>query len=194
MDLHEKVRAALGHYLLNLIRGEETSNQVGDRLARLRELKRGRRDVRIMPTVPVCRYNSFTIEEVTTTYIRFQKGGFANVQVPVERIGEVLETGAHEPPTVHLVGRLQLVTPKQNWYFFPEPPSSSDPLGIGVGRTVPRSFSFSEETNQLLQMHPHEVRWSNPENVPDREVFYDVDGRYLTNGRQILTCKRASTV
>jgi Domain of unknown function (DUF4062) len=195
MDLHGKIRVALGYHLLHLIRREEPSNnRLGDRLARLREFKRSRREVRIIPTVPVCRHNSFTVEEVTTTYVTLQKGGLANVHVPVERVVEVLETGAHEPPTVQLAGRLQLVTPKQNWYFFPEPPPSSDLLGIGVGRTVPRDFSFSEETTRLLQTYPHEVCWSNPENVPDREVFYDVDGRYLTNGRQILTCTRVSTI
>jgi hypothetical protein len=90
--------------------------------------------VSIFPTIPSCRYNSFSVEDVNHTHVRFQKNGFANVYVPAERIAAVLETGSHEQPSVQLEGRLQWITARQNWYFRPENPPSPDPWGIGLGR------------------------------------------------------------
>src|SRR5260370_26331887 len=147
VELQEKVRRAVGYHLLGSIRNESvTSDHLGDRLARLRGFIRQGHEVKISPTVPVCLHNSFRIEEVTETYVKFLKGGFAFVSIPAERIEEILETAKHEPPTVCLAGRLQFLTPHQNWYFFPEAPPLSDPLSIGLGRHVPTKFSFSEET------------------------------------------------
>jgi hypothetical protein len=189
MDLHDKIRTALGRHILALIRGEDApTNRLGDRVARLRSFKREKRHVKILPTVPMCRNNSFTVEEVTQTSVRFQLGGFANVEVPVERIAEVLETGARDLPTIHVSGRLQFVTPMQNWVFFPEPPTNSDLLGFG--RLAPRESPLSQDALNLMAGNPRLIRWSNRENLADREIFYDLDGRYLTNGTQILTCSR----
>jgi Domain of unknown function (DUF4062) len=185
VELQEKVRLALGNHLLSLIRGESaTTGQLGDRIARLRGFARQRREVSILPTIPACQHNSFSVEEVTETYVRFQKGGFAEVRVPSERITEVLETGTHERPIV------QLITARQNWYFRPEKPPLSDPMGIGLGREVPRNPTFSEQTVSLLQAYPLEFAWSNLQNLPGRDVYFDEDGRHLTNGGQILTCTR----
>src|SRR5205807_688158 len=102
---------------------------------------------------------------------------------------EVLETGSHEQPVVHLCGRLQWITARRNWYFQPEKPPAPDPLNIGLGKQVAREPLFSEQTRNLLMAHPYEFGWSNPENVTGREVYFDEDGRHLTNGRQILTCR-----
>jgi hypothetical protein len=188
VDLQEKVRMSHGYYLLGLIRGDAASTgKLGDCLARLRGFARQRKVVSIFPTVPVCQYNSFTVEDVNTTHVRFQKNGIANVMVPAERIEEVLETGLYEQPVVHLGGRLQWVTAWQNWYFRPERPPSSDPLSIGLGKQVPRNPVFSEQTVNRLQAQPYEFAWSNHENIAGREVFFDEDGRHLTNGGQILT-------
>jgi hypothetical protein len=192
VELQEKVRVSLGHHLLGLIRGEPVlTDQLGFRLARLRAFARERKTVSIVPTVPGCQYNSFMVEEVNATHVRFQKNGIANVDIPAGRIEDVLEAGTHEQPVVHLAGRLQWITARQNWYFRPERPPSPDPLNIGLGRQVPREPAFSPQTLSLLQGNPLQFAWSNPENVSGREVFFDEDGKHLTNGRQILTCTRA---
>jgi hypothetical protein len=193
VELREKIGASLGTHLLSLIRREPTAApQLGDRLARLRRLQEKQRPVRILPTVPACQYNSFTVEEVTPTTVRFQKSGLANVSVPAERIEDVLETGEHEPPTVQVNGRLQWLTAHQNWYFRPERPPASDPLGIGLGKEAPRQPTFSQETMYLLRAHPHDFYWSNPEDEGGLggDVFFDEDGRHLTNCGRILICKR----
>jgi hypothetical protein len=96
-------------------------------------------------------------------------GGFANVEVPIERIADVLETRSRELPTVHLSGRLQFVTPKTNWVFFPESPSDSDLLGFG--RLASRESPISENATFLMTGNPRHIRWSNRENVADREFF-----------------------
>jgi hypothetical protein len=191
VELAEKVRTSLGHHLLGLVRGEPVqTGHIGDRLAQLRAFARKRRTVSILPTVPACQYNSFTVEEVNASQVRFQRNGIANVYVPTERIEEVLETAPHDQPTVHLGGRLQWITARQNWYFRPEKPPSPDPMNLGLGRQVPRKLAFSPETLSLLQANPCQFAWSNPENVASREVFFDEDGRHLKSGRQILTCAR----
>jgi hypothetical protein len=126
--------------------------------------------------VPACQYNSFTVEEVTPTTVRFQKGGLADVSVPAERIEDVLETGEHELATVQINGRLQWLTPHQNWYFRPERPPASDPLGIGLGKEVLPQPTFSQDTMYLLQAHPHEIFWSSPENTLSGDVFLQSRG------------------
>jgi hypothetical protein len=108
--LQEKVRVSLGNHLLGLIRGEPPSTgQLGDRIARLRGFARQRRMVSLLPTVPACQHNSFSVEHVNATHVTFQKGGIANVVAPAERIAEVLETGSHENPTVQLDVSRQLM-------------------------------------------------------------------------------------
>jgi len=191
VELHEMIRQSLGGHLLGIVRGQLALEvQLGDRLAQLRGFARQHRVVSIFPTIPICRYNSFTVEEVNHNHVRFQKNGFANVYVPAERIAAVLETGSHERPSIEVEGRLQWITARQNWYFRPEKPPSPDPWGIGVGRQAPREPQFSEETLSLLQAHPCQIEWSNPESLAGREVFFDEDGKHLANGRQILTCTR----
>jgi hypothetical protein len=111
------------------------------------------------------------------------------VSVPVERIEEVLETDAHEQPIVQRNGRLQLITARRNWYFRPEKPPAIDPLNIGLGKESPETPRLSVETSSLLQAQRCEFTWSNLENVPEREVFFDEDGRRLTNGGRVLTCR-----
>jgi len=192
VELQDKIRRALGNHLLTLTqRDAAAGNQLGDRLARLRGFSKERRLVQILPTVPLPQYNSFMVEEVSATKVRFQKNGIADVHVPAERIEDVLETGEHEHPTVYLNGRLQWITVRQNWYFLPERPPAVDPLCIGNGREVPRQVTLSAESQGWLKAYPLRFGWSNRENVPEREVFFDVDGYHLTSGGQILTCKRA---
>ena len=79
---------------------------------------------------------------------------------------------------------------RHNWYFKPEKPPLVDPNGIGLGREVTRKPTFSEETLSWLRAYPLEFVWSNPQNLAGRDVFFDEDGRHLTNGGQILTCTR----
>jgi hypothetical protein len=182
---------SLGNHLLSLIRCEPSAApQLGDRLARLRRFQETRRPVRILPTVPRCQYNSFQVEEVTST-VRFQKGGTANVYVPAERIEDVFDTREQEPATVQLNGRLQWLTARQNWYFQPERPPAPDPLCIGLGKEVPTEPMLSQLTISVLQEQRYELVWSSPENVVGRDVFFDEDGRHLTNRGRILTCKLA---
>lgn len=192
VELREKIRRSLGQHLLQLIRGEAGGgNQLGDRIARLRRFSSERKLVAILPTVPRSQYNSFTVEEVKSTSVTFQKNGIANVAIPLERIEDVLETDAYQAPTIHLNGRLQWITSRQNWIFRPEKPRLDDPLGIGLGREVARESPLAEETLNRLQQS-HRLGWLNPRNVPGREVFFDNDGFHLTSGGQILTLSRVS--
>jgi hypothetical protein len=191
-ELQDKVRISIGHHLLGLIRGEtSTPSQLGDRLARLRRFKEERRAVKILPTLPVCKHNSFTVEEVNPAHVVFQQGGMANVTVPAERIAQVLDAGPHASPIVHVGGRLQWITARKNWYFHLEKTPEEDPFSIGIGKEVPRQPILSSETQNLLRPNPLTFAWSNPENLAGREVFFDEDGKHLKNGRQILTCGSA---
>lgn len=175
MELREKIRRSLGQHLLQLIRGEAGGgNQLGDRIARLRRFSSERKLVAILPTVPRSQYNSFTVEVISTS-VTFQKNGIANVAIPLERIEDVLETDAYQAPTIHLNGRLQWITSRQNWIFRPEKPPLDDPLRIGLGREVARESPLAEETLNRLQQS-HRLGWSNPRNVPGREVFLTMTG------------------
>lgn len=189
-ELREKVRRALGTELLRLVHGEDAEvNRPGDRLARLRALKGENRFIRVTPMVPRFQYDQFRIEDVTSTAVKLHKiSNKQEVTIPSPRVEDVLDNGANAEPTIVLNGRLQYVTLRQVWQFFPEKPPANDPFGIGFGATQPPSDHTIDARIAELGL----VRaFALPANIPDRiqdgaDVFFDDQGRHRVWGEQIL--------
>jgi hypothetical protein len=190
-ELREKLRKSLGLHLLSLIRGDEAGLLIrpGDRIARLRKYALEHKKVNVLPTVPACEYNSFTVSAVEATTVVFHKGSNRqDVIVPRERIDDVLEAGSDEPALVHLNGRLQWLTLQERWRFFPERPPSNDLLCAGLGKQVAFEGQFANQMFAQLRSAGYRARWSRLDRAPEANIFFDEDGRHVTNGSQILVC------
>jgi hypothetical protein len=189
IELREKIRRALGLHLLAIIRGDDGQTpRHGDRIARLRTFARDRRELKVFPTVPCRHNNSFRVYSVEHAAVVFTKSNGENITVPVERIEDVLDSGASESAIVQLNGRLQWLTLRERWRFFPEKPPSPDALCAGLGKQLTTQGVLANRIYGELRNAGYGFRWSNPENVPNADVFFDEDGSHVTNGRQILVC------
>lgn len=184
-ELREKARKSLGLHLLRHIRGgDESALLPGDRVGRLRRLAEGGRSVSIMPIVPRAPNNEYRIRKIDRDTIVLHKSNGQDILIPSHRVEDLVEIDG--TPTILLNGRLQWVTIPGEWRFLPEKPPSPDPLGIGLGRVVSRDVAdFPNFPNP-----GYRFSWTNPQNVPNSEVFFDGSGVHLTNGGQILTCGR----
>jgi hypothetical protein len=191
-ELREKIRRSLGLHVLSVIRHEEDQGAIklGDRIARLRTYTRNQRELKIVPTVPSRHRNSFRVCTVDAATVVFRKANHENVTIPTERIEAVMEALPDEPATVQLNGRLQWLTIRERWRFFPEKPPSVDPLCLGLGKQVISQGEYSNQIGAQLRQAGYSFRWSNLANVPSADVFFDEDGLHLTNGSQILVCLR----
>lgn len=189
-DLREKVQDALGTQLLRLVRGGDTEvNRPGDRLARLRVIKGKNRFIRVTPMVNRPLYNQFRIDDVTSTVVKLHKiSNNQEVTIQASRIEDVLDNGANAEPTIVLNGRLQFLTLRREWQFFPEKPPANDPHGIGLGATQSAIDHNIYQRIDALDLVPV---FSLPEHIPDRirercEVFFDDQGFHWAFGEQIL--------
>jgi Domain of unknown function (DUF4062) len=191
-ELREKLRQALGLELLRLIRGERSDLwRSGDRIARLRDLQRQGQRVRLAPMVPPTPLDVFSIQSVDARTIMFSKANGQDLGVPAQRIAEVLDANQTENPLVLISGRLQWMSLKELWQFFPEPPPSDDYLGVGYGKQHPaKDPAFDEE----IRHTSYSTLFSNREQIATRkaegwEVFFDHDGKHRDYGGQILMIK-----
>jgi hypothetical protein len=192
VELREKIRRSLGLHVLSVIRHEKDQGamKLGDRIARLRAYTRSQRELKIVPTVPNRHHNSFRVSTVDAATVVFRKANYEDITVPTERIEAVMAAPPHEPAIVQLNGRLQWLTIRERWRFFPETPPSADPLCLGLGKQVISQGEYSNQIGAQLRQAGYTFRWSTLPNVPSAEVFFDEDGLHLTNGSQILVCAR----
>jgi hypothetical protein len=89
-----------------------------------------------------------------------------------------------------LNGRLQWITIREVWRFFPERPLPGDTAGLGFGKERPRA-----DPGVPPQIASH-CGWSLPANIPARlrdgcAVFYDEDGKHLAAAGQVLLVRQA---
>ena len=195
-DLGEKVKAALGQEILHRARPGAGASHPGDAIAELRALG-PRAIVRLSPLVPYDKGDEFVLAEVKSDGITLEKGSSDHtVTIPRSRVAELLPVGQREPPTVLLHGRLQWITLKKSWRFFPERPDPNDPLRLGLAREAGRQEPFVLSLGQQLEPKGFRVAWSCRDKLADRlaagthEVFYDEDGRYLVSGGAVLVVSR----
>jgi hypothetical protein len=187
VEVREKLRTALGHELLRLIRGDASDGErPGDRIAQLRRLAKDRAVVRVSPLVPHIQYDRFRVSEIPPgTVILDKESSDERVRIPSQRVSEILSGEPHEPPILLLNGRLQWLTLAREWQFFPESLDQSDGLRLGIPKDSSQRDPHAYLLSQQLEKGGRKLSWSNLENVPARlngkthEVFYDIDGRYL---------------
>lgn len=181
VELREHLRTALGMELLRLIRGDgrETEGH-GDRVARLRRFVADRTVVRVSPLVPEIDHDLFSVTDVQAQTVVLKKQScHQSVGIPLQRVAEILDQGSNEPPRVMLQGRIQWLTLKREWGFFPESPVEQ------VG--VPREVDFSSQTALMAAINaagrvPSVSRLdllARRLGQSTHEVFYDDNGYYL---------------
>jgi hypothetical protein len=181
VELREHLRTALGMELLRLIRGDgHGAEGHGDRVARLRRFVTDGAALRVSPLIPQVEYNLFSVTEVQAQTVVFKKQSSHDcIGVPLQRVVEILDQGDNEPPHVILQGRIQWLTLKREWGFFPESPV--DKLG------VPRDVDFSSQTALMAAINASgRVPLVSPLDLLARrlgqgthEVVYDDNGYYL---------------
>jgi hypothetical protein len=191
-DLGPKVRRAVG---LEIRRRAEPGSKttLGDHIASLRELKRIGAVIRITPMIPKSARDLFRIADVNSDLLVLNKSGTgAQVTIPVPRVYELLNMGLGDAPLVGIDGRLQWITIRREWIFFPERPNPNDALHLGVPKEVDRRHS----PLSALSQGGYVFVWSRRDLLAGRmsdgthEVFYDDDGHYLQSVGQVLMVRR----
>jgi len=186
-ELREHLRTAIGMELLAQIRGDGYKSEgPGDRVAHLRRFAVDRTVVRVSPLIPVPEYDRFSVREVQSHMVVLEKKSSNQiVGVPLQRVAEILDQGSNEPPLVRIQGRLQWLTLKREWKFFPESPSEGDPLHLGVSKPMAPGKPVPDEIDQQIKAAGKSILRARCDMIVDRlaakthEVFYDDDGYYL---------------
>jgi hypothetical protein len=112
-ELRERIRRAVGDYLLRLIRGDgDEPLRLGGHLAQLRAYARTGTLVRVLPLVPATtQYKTFRVKSVEASIITLEKdSNRQSLTVPAQRVEDVMHAEPPEQPTVLLNGRLQWIT------------------------------------------------------------------------------------
>lgn len=195
-DLREKVKAALSEEIRRRARPETQPCRSGDLAGRLRDLARGNSTVRISPIVPPQEYDKFSAVRVTAGSVIFEKHSSGQqVEIPVSSVADILDTGQSKPPMVLLGGRLQWITTRQAWQFFPENPPSPDPYHLGFGHVSPQQGPAVDPLYARLRSAGWEPFWSCRDNIANvvaegGQVYYGEDGEHVTSGKLVLCVRR----
>lgn len=132
------------------------------------------------PLIPEISDNIFWVKQVQAQTVIFERrSSKQTLGVPLQRVSEILEQGNDELPEVAINGRLQWLTIKREWKFFPVAPADA--------RGVPRDENFYTFAPRLQAAgkQPYSQRIDSP--LPHvgetHEVFYDENGYYLRQQR-----------
>jgi hypothetical protein len=162
----------------------------------LTELAAKQQRVRITPGIPNDPAFDFHIRAADEKIIRLERTtSNQEVVIPVSCVTEIIWQGDFIPPILKLNGRLQWLTAKRAWQFFPQSPTTDAERQFGFFNVVGYQTARVVEISKFLQGLGYELHWFNEQqlvNVLGRnwEIIYDIDGCYFKaiNGKinQIL--------
>lgn len=162
----------------------------------LREALASGRALRITPIAPQHHSQAdFQLRALTQEELVVQKlGAGFQVSLPFNR-ADIIPGGFSEPLTLQLQGRLQWLTVRQLWQFFPETPA--DTFGVAkAGSPFGQDVALLKQRLERLGFKP---QWNREDEATygTWEVVYDDDGRYFqcvgrvrTDWVEILVAKK----
>ena len=146
--------------------------------------------IRLTPVLPVARaLDTYFVREVTEECLELEKSSGHVFSVPVSRIAadipvpNELEAGR----LLELEGRVQWLSLKREWQFFPQKPTSPEEHEHGFSRAAVADDPIIRQ----LEGRGQAVRFAHPENLPRYEqegyqLVYDDAGLFLRRGDLVL--------
>lgn len=164
-------------------------------LNELRTLAAESKIVKVHPIVPGYREaDDFQIDAATNRTVSLRKLSSGHyIELPLQRIKEVLVTGEAVPPTLVLHGRLQWIGVASTWRFLPDAPTSDRERTLGFEKISSLNDPRVRELQQQLEPRGFRFHFSHERDVPTLvgkgwEVLVDTDGRFfrIANGNESL--------
>jgi len=164
-------------------------------LNELRTLAAEGKIVRVHPLVPGNREgDDFQIDAATNRAVSLRKlSSGHHIELPLQRVKEVLFTGERVPPTLVLQGRLQWIGVDGGWRFFPDAPTTDREKMLGFEKMSGLNDPRVRELQQQLEPRAIRFHFAHERDVPTLvgkgwEIFFDTDGRFfrIINGHESL--------
>lgn len=164
-------------------------------LNELRTLAAEGKIVRVQPIVPGNREgDDFQIDGATNKTVSLRKlSSGHHIELPLQRIKEVLFTGNSAPPMLVLHGRLQWIGVDAAWLFVGDPPATDREKMLGFEKASGLNDPRVRVLQQQLEPRGIRFHFSHESEVAilvgkGWEVFFDTDGRFfrIVNGSESL--------
>lgn len=164
-------------------------------LNELRQLAADRKTVRVHPVVPRIRESDdFQVDGATERTVSLRKLSSAHyIELPTQRIKEVLFGAEVVPATLVLNGRLQWIGVDASWRFFADAPSTDRERTLGFEKLSSLADPRVRELQQRLEPKGIRFHFSHERDIPTRvgsgwEILVDADGRFfrIANGAESL--------
>lgn len=206
MRIGESLRGMTNEEIASIFAEAAPQKEVSPHILLLNDLRRlaaEKKVVHLHPVVPRNReMDEFQIEAATDRTVSLRKLSSGHyIELPMQRVKEVLFTGDSTPPTLILNGRLQWIGVNASWRFFVESPSTEREKSLGFEKvsslTDPRVRKLQQQLEPRgIRFHfSHEGAVSELENK-GWEIMFDTDGRLfrILNGNEslVLVISRAA--
>jgi hypothetical protein len=164
-------------------------------LNELRTLAAEGKIVTVHPIVPGNREgDDFQIDAATNRTVSLGKVSSGHhIELPLQRVKEVLYTGERVSPTLVLQGRLQWIGVDGGWRFFADAPTTNREKMLGFEKMSGLNDPRVRELQQQLEPRGIRFHFAHERDVPTLigkrwELFFDTDGRFfrIINGNESL--------
>jgi hypothetical protein len=140
--------------------------------------------LRITPILPLrCQQDEFRFAELREYELVLKKPGswHDSIPIPLSRLKEPLFSGANEPVTLVLDGRLQWLSVPRSWKVFPEAPTTEHERLIGFSKFSSANDPRIHEIQAALTRHGIRVGFVRENRLGEvfgqgKQVVYDDDG------------------
>jgi len=147
-------------------------------------------------------FDLFTVQECdidSDVLVVMKQSSMHYVHIPLGRITELLSSGPRDPHTLVLRGRIQWLTPIEQWRFFPEEPTTQEQRSLGFAKRSGDNDMRARTVSALILSKGAQVGFLNQDRLAgylsdNGEVIYDADGLYFRKEDrpypQLLVMKR----
>jgi hypothetical protein len=140
----------------------------------------------VNPVIPASRGSDrFRVVEASEESVRLQKESSSQfIDIPTQRISEVLVTSKADPVTLQLNGRLQWLEPSQQWRFFTDAPQTRLEKRHGLSKASSFSDSRVGAVSSLIASRGGRAGFGREDEFAGLldsgwEIVYDDDGYYF---------------
>lgn len=151
----------------------------------LAELASKQQRIRVTPGIPNDLAFDFHVRAADERIVRLERTSSSQeVVIPVGAIIEIMWQVDPIPPIIKLNGRLQWLTAKQAWQFFPQAPTSDAERQFGFFKAVGHQTPRVLEICKFFQGLGYDLHWFNESQIVNQlgrgwEIVYDTDGCYF---------------